>query len=404
MYSITKKAYIPFKTKIKNVGLISELNSSRSVKINLNQKEYKKNDSNFIFPSIKTAMSLYYSECSQRFGYLPLNGDQKFIRHSTKLLLPDSDESEFQNIAVNQTLGSTGGVLLGLYVLKFLYKNDIKNSIYVPNIINCEKIRLFKTLDFTPKFYNYTINEFTKTLDFEAFLTSLKKIKKGSLVYMEPINNLSCLSFESKQWKEISQLCYDRELMVFMNLHNFGLESGSFQNDAAIFNIFAQKNQLMVSVGLSGAFSLYGHGLGSLLVFNQSQNQIDPLRQFMAHITRNTYNFYPRYASDIANVVFDSSELLAQLKQDLNSYHFDLIEKKNMLIESLEKDKDFSKSDFFKKQKGMFLFTQLDYDKIQIMREKYQIDLMDNGLLNLSCITKNNVHDISIALNEMLKC
>ena len=59
---------------------------------------------------------------------------------------------------------------------------------------------------------------------------------------------------------------------------------------------------MLVGVGLSSTFSMQGHRIGILSVCNLQQNKQN-IESFLGHITRNTYNFYPRFASDVAKII-----------------------------------------------------------------------------------------------------
>lgn len=41
------------------------------------------------------------------------------------------------------------------------------------------------------------------------------------------------------------------------------------------------------------------------------------MEKFLGHITRNTYNFYPRFSSDIAKIILNDEKMINNLQRDI---------------------------------------------------------------------------------------
>ena len=375
-------------------------NSNKKDKISLFSLEYKKNGKPYISPSIKKSMNSYTSQKIQRFGYLPLNGDENFTKKSAELILSKKTNlSDFDDFVINQSLGSSGGILLSFYLLKNIYKS---NKIYFPNKSNIFQSNLAENLGFDVSFFNFF--DFDKNfLDFEKCCFDLKKIENGSIVFFEPINHSSGFTFENWQWEEIAKISKKNNFVVILNLPNFGFYKGSFSEDSEIINFFLDENiQLLISNGLSSSFSLYGHRLGSFLMMNQEKKKVPLIKDMLAHITRNTYNFYPRYSSDIANTVFNNENLFSELKKNLLENVEDLNMKKKALFKFLFKENyDFWK--FMENQNGLFLYTGLNEKQILDLREKFGIFILNCGKLNISELEFSNIEYVAKSFNSVIR-
>ena len=408
--SLKKLPYFPWKPNpnfTKSFPYLKNFqNCTNKSKINLFSLEYKKNGESFICPSVQKAMNLYTSQKIQRFGYLPLNGDEDFVRKNCELILNKNKKNgklagifDYNEIVVNQALGASGGVLLSFYLLKSIYKS---NKIYFPNKTSPFQSNLAENLGFEVSFFKFFDFNQNK-LDFENCLYDLDKIDNGSIIFFEPINHSSGLTFENSQWEEIAEICKKKNFLLILNLPNFGSYKGSFSNDSEIIQSFVNKNiQLLISNGLSSSFSLYGHRLGSLLMLNQSEKKIPLLKDLLAHITRNTYNFYPRYSSDIANIIFKKENLFEELQNNLFENFCDLEEKKKMFFKFLfKRNYPFWKN--MENQNGMFLFTGLNGKQNFYLREKFGIHIFLCGKLSISELNNENMEYIADCLNEALE-
>lgn len=89
-----------------------------------------------------------------------------------------------------------------------------------------------------------------------------------------------------------------------MDLPHFGYFSGNFVEDGKVARMFKDSSIVtLVVTGLSSSFSAHGLRLGHFSVLNFKKNEVSNIYDLMGHITRNTYNFYPRYPSDYAKII-----------------------------------------------------------------------------------------------------
>jgi aspartate aminotransferase len=62
--------------------------------------------------------------------------------------------------------------------------------------------------------------------------------------------------------------------------------------------------------------------------------------------------------------------------------------------------RDFS---FIKNQNGMFSFTGLTPEQVNLLKQNYSIYLVNSGRINVAGITSHNINYVAKAINEVIK-
>ena len=112
-----------------------------------------------------------------------------------------------------------------------------------------------------------------------------------------------------EQWKEISNLAKDKNLLCFFDCAYQGFASGDARKDAAAVRMFVEDGHNIALVqSFSKNFGLYGQRVGALSVVADSPEEAQRvLSQLKVHI-RPSYSNPPRHGARIVAKVLASDE------------------------------------------------------------------------------------------------
>ena len=100
--------------------------------------------------------------------------------------------------------------------------------------------------------------------------------------------------------------------------------------------------------------------------------------------------------------VLSDPELHSRWEQDVKDIRDRINAMRELFVETLKAKgvrQDFS---FIKEQKGMFSFSGLSKEQVDVLREKYAVYIVGSGRINVAGMTESNMDYLCAAIADVL--
>ena len=360
--------------KIMNINNLFILDQS-STKLNLTVGTYRRNGLPFVFNCVNHAKQLILDTHHE---YLPMEGNQEFLKKSKQLFL--GEQSEYEAI---QTLSGTGALKLCATVLKMCHGHD---SIYVPSPTWGNHHNIFANSNLSVYEYGYLNGN--KAFDFQYVFNEIVLIPNDNVILLQGCaHNPTGYDFTKSQWRTIVELCSAKNLIVIIDVAYLGFASGDVEQDRTAINAFKDyPHPIFICTSFSKNFGLYGERIGNLFF---KCEQSTALKQYALSIVRGSYSNPPCNGAKIITTILSDKILSSMWADELTDVHTHLVCIRTSLRAKLEKatGQDF---DDITRQQGMFYYSKLTPQQIAVFYENH-IYFPDNGRISIGGLNDENM-------------
>ncbi|EOQ61339.1 hypothetical protein F935_03002 [Acinetobacter calcoaceticus ANC 3811] len=384
------------------LSLMEQFNAdTRSEKVNLSIGLYYNEDS--IVPQLETILEAQ-KRIEPKNGktklYLPMEGFKPYREAIQALLFGANSPAVKAGRAVTiQTLGGSGALKVGADFLKNYFPNS---DVWVSQPTWDNHVAIFNGAGIKTHFYPYFDNE-TRGVDFDGMLSTLKTLPEQSIVLLHPCcHNPTGADLNPAQWDQVIVVLKDRNLIPFLDIAYQGFGDGMEEDAYAIRALDQAGLNFIVSNSFSKIFSLYGERVGGLtFVCDDAEAAQCTFGQLKATVRR-IYSSPPTTGAWLVDEVLNDAELNQQWQGEVKEMRERIIKMRSILKDELTKalpDRDFS---YLVNQKGMFSYTGLTAEQVDILREEYAIYLVRSGRICVAGLNMNNVYTVAKAVAEVL--
>lgn len=337
--------------------------------------------------SVKKAVSKLQTK---NFNYLPISGDQLFLKYSSKLIFASKNSDIFAKQGV---MGGTNGVFMwGSFVKRSQKKPKI--LIGVPTWEN--HINIFRYLDFKIIKYKHLENN---KYNMGGFQKAMFRNKKAYLLFHGgSTHNPTGINPSKKEWEKIANLVMKNGNSVLFDFAYCGLGE-SVDDDAFPIRLFLKKNiDISVVFSLSKNMSLYQHRTGALFIKARSKNKKIEFEKTLQGLFRIVNSNPSAFGEKIVSLVLSSPKLRNQWYEDIFNMTRSLIKRRKIFAR-----KTGGKFDYILKGSGLFSLLRLNKNQIKILKRKYAIYLLSDGRINFGGLSKKNLSYVAKSLLEVFK-
>lgn len=384
------------------LSLMEQFNAdTRSEKVNLSIGLYYNEDS--IVPQLETiieAQKRIEPKNGKTKLYLPMEGFKPYREAIQVLLFGANSPAVKAGRAVTiQTLGGSGALKVGADFLKTYFPNS---DVWVSQPTWDNHVAIFNGAGIKTHFYPYFDAE-TRGVDFDGMLSTLKTLPEQSIVLLHPCcHNPTGADLNPAQWDQVIAVLKDRNLIPFLDIAYQGFGDGMEEDAYAIRALDQAGLNFIVSNSFSKIFSLYGERVGGLtFVCDDAEAAQCTFGQLKATVRR-IYSSPPTTGAWLVDEVLNDAELNQQWQGEVKEMRERIIKMRSILKDELTKalpDRDFS---YLVNQKGMFSYTGLTAEQVDILREEYAIYLVRSGRICVAGLNMNNVYTVAKAMAEVL--
>ena len=373
----------------------------RANKVNLSIGLYY--DEEGIIPQLQAvaaAEEQLHAEPQQASLYLPMEGLVSY-RNAIAPLLFGSDHAMLKagRIASIQTLGGSGALKVGADFLKRYFP---QSGVWVSDPTWDNHIAIFNGAGLEVQTYPWYDAE-TKGVNFAAFISKLKTLRKQSIVLLHPCcHNPTGADLTNAQWDEVTEVLKAQELIPFLDIAYQGFGEGMEEDAYAIRAIASAGLPAFVSNSFSKIFSLYGERVGGLsIVCADAEEANRVLGQLKATVRRN-YSSPPNFGAQVVARVLNDDALKASWLAEVEEMRTRIIAMRHKLVKVLSEALPGKNFEYLLQQRGMFSYTGLSKEQVDRLRNEFGIYLVGSGRICVAGLNSNNVHQVAEAFAAVM--
>lgn len=332
--------------------------------------------------------------------YLPMVGSAPYRAEVQKLLFgADHDVLRSGRVATLQTLGGSGGLKVGSDFLK-RYFPDAQVWVSDPTWDNHRA--MFEGAGFTVNTYPY-YDAATGGLRFDAMLATLCTLPRQSIVLLHACcHNPTGVDLSAAQWAALIPVLAERELLPYLDIAYQGFGDGVEEDAHAIRALADAGVPFLVANSFSKSFSMYGERCGGLSVVCPTAAEAQLVLGQLQVAVRKNYSSPPTHGSQIVARVLGTPALRAEWEAELGAMRERIRAMRvqlHAILSARLPGRDFS---YFLTQRGMFSYTGLSADQVDLLRERHGVYVLRSGRMCVAGLNSGNVAATGEAMAQVL--
>ena len=347
-----------------------------------------------VLPSVKQAEHIVFDK-EQSKTYLPIDGDAHFVEQTKKLIFGDQIVNSKKGLMyAAQAVGGTGALRVGA---EFLARS-LKSKIYLPAPTWENHLKVFSQAGLSCDTYPYyDFNE--HSVDFARCVDFLETLSERSIILLHACcHNPTGSDFTNQQWQQLSDIFLRKKLIPFFDMAYQGFGDG-LEEDAYAVRLFAQNHhEMFLAFSYSKICGLYAERVGALCFLGNSIDEVEAVASQIKVLMRSNYSNPPKHGAVIVAELLSNDKLQHLWRQELKHMQQRIVSMREALAKALitkSTKQDFS---YLASKKGMFCFSSLKPQQVQLLRETQGIYMARTGRINLTGLSKNNVDLVAQAI------
>jgi len=368
-------------------------------KINLAVGVYKdENGQTPILPSVLAAREkLVAADASA--GYLPIPGAPQYAAAVQELLWgTDHAAVTEKRVVTAHTPGGTGALRVAG---DFIHKIFPDATLWLSEPTWPNHPPIFKAAGVPTKTYSY-LDATATGLDFEAMIAALRQMPADDAVLLHGCcHNPTGVDPTAEQWSQIASVVRERKLLPLLDFAYQGFAEG-INEDAVGLNALSDGGELIVCNSFSKNFGLYRERVGAISLLADSPEAASAVMSQVKGCIRTNYSNPPAHGGGLVTTVLGDAALRSQWENEVRQMRDRINGMRTELVEGLAAqgvDRDFS---FIQRQRGMFSFSGLTREQVDVLREKHSIYIVGSGRINVAGITPANIDRLCEAIASVL--
>jgi aromatic-amino-acid transaminase len=333
-------------------------------------------------------------------AYLPIEGFAAYNQAVQSLLFgPASPLTGAGRVATFEALGGTGGLRIGADFLRRLLPTA---EVWISDPSWENHRALFEAAGFKVNAYAY-YDAASHGVNFNAMRASLEALPAGLIVVLHACcHNPTGVDLSADQWSQVVDTVRARGLVAFLDMAYQGFGDG-IAEDALALNLFAASGlNFLVSSSFSKSFSLYGERVGALSVVTADRDETARVVSQVKRTIRTNYSSPPTHGAAVVAAVLSTPALRATWERELATMRERIRAMRSGLVDRLKArgvNRDFS---FVIRQRGMFSYSGLNRDQVDVLREHYGIYAISTGRICLAALNSRNIDYVADSIAKVL--
>jgi aspartate/tyrosine/aromatic aminotransferase len=333
-------------------------------------------------------------------AYLPMTGDPAYGLLVQKLMFGDSHPIVTgKRAATAHTPGGTGALrVTGDYI----HKLHPKSAIWLCDPTWENHRGIFTAAGIEVKTYPYRDPK-TNGLNFESMLESLKQVSAGDVVLFHACcQNPTGIDPTVEQWRKIGELLRERGLTPLVDFAYQGLAEGIEEDAAGLRALCEKVQELFICSSFSKNFGLYRERTGAFTVVTAKPEHTDKVMSQVKLVIRTNYSNPPAHGGALVTIVLQDPELRAKWVKEVAQIRERINGMRRLFVDTLKAkgiNRDYS---FIIRQRGMFSFSGLTKEQVDMLREKFAIYTVGSGRINVAGMNESSMDRLCEAIKAVL--
>ena len=355
----------------------------------------------------KTPLLACVHEAEQRLAassgsksYLPISGSAEYCAAVAELVLGTEHEAiAAKRIAAAQTPGGTGGLRVAADLIHATFPGA---TVWLSEPTWPNHPNIFAAAGVPTKTYPY-FDAPGNRLDIEAMLAAIGKMPAGDVLLLHGCcHNPTGVDPTPPQWKQIADAAANAGVLPLLDFAYQGFADGITEDAAGLVEFCRPGAELLVCSSFSKNFSLYNERVGALLAIAPTAEAACAVQSQINKVIRSNYSNPPAHGAQIVNTVLRDAELRQQWEGEVAAMRDRINGMRTSLVEALADAGVPGDYSFMTRQRGMFSFSGLTKDQVEVLREKYAIYIVGSGRINVAGLTPSNVELVAQAISEVV--
>ncbi len=369
-------------------------------KVNLGAGIYKDAQGNVpLLAAVREAEGRLLQD-SQGRAYLPIDGLPAFTAAARELLFGPDHVVLRENRAVTvQAPGGTGALRIAA---DFLRRVRPEVTIWVSEPTWPNHPNIFRAAGLNVASYPY-FDSGRLGVDRGAFLEALRQVPRGDVVLLHGCcHNPTGADPDEALWGEVVRIARDRGWVPLVDFAYQGFGYGLDEDAVGVRHLAAHVPEALIATSFSKNFSLYSERVGALTLVASRPEVADVALGHLKKVIRANYSNPPGHGARVVSTVLNDPELRSLWEEELASMRRRILTMRERFVRALEAagaPGDFS---FLLHQKGMFSYTGLSPEEVDMLREEFSIYMVRTGRINVAGLTEANVEYVAQAIAHVL--
>mmetsp|Transcript_22699 Transcript_22699/g.33920 ORF Transcript_22699/g.33920 Transcript_22699/m.33920 type:complete len:450 (-) Transcript_22699:77-1426(-) len=367
-------------------------------KVNVCVGAYRdENGKPWILPSVREAEKKMIDDPSVNKEYASIAGDANFVSLAIKFAY--GQDLDMDRVAAVQSLSGTGACRIGG---AFLAKFAPTNKIYIPNPTWGNHLAIFQECGLEVERYRYYSRK-TNGLDLSGMVEDIKNAPNGSIILLHACaHNPTGCDPTKEEWKMLSDLCKEKELIVFFDSAYQGFASGDAEADAFALRMFVDEgHNVMLAQSFAKNFGLYGERCGTLSFVTSNKDEKERVMSQVKRIIRPMYSSPPVHGSSIVRTVLSDEDLTKQYYEECEFMATRIGSMRKLLVQKLKEAGSTHNWSHITSQIGMFAYTGMSSDMCDRLTSEFFIFLTRDGRISLAGLNEKNVGYVATAIHAV---
>jgi len=372
----------------------------RPEKINLSVGVYQDETGNTpLLACVRSAERQLADEAASK-SYLPISGNAEYGEVVRQLAFgAEHDVVQNKRVAFAQTPGGTGALRVAG---DFLRANLPKASLWLSEPTWPNHPNIFAAAGVPLKSYPY-FDKASNGLAFEAILDSIGKIPAGDVILLHGCcHNPTGIDPTVVQWNKIGDAVYDRGLTPLLDFAYQGFSDGIEQDATGLRALARPGAELLVCSSFSKNFGLYQERVGALSVVCPQADTATVVQSQLNQVIRANYSNPPAHGAAVVNRILRDDALRATWEEEVATMRDRINGMRKQLVAVLGEHGVPGDYSFIMQQRGMFSFSGLTKQQVDVLREEHAIYVVGSGRINVAGLTPANVGRVAAAISKVV--
>lgn len=374
---------------------------SRAARANLSIGLYYDDDNSIpVLASVREAAAMVAGQ-SAPHTYLPMEGMPQYRQALQRVVFgADSVALRENRVATIQSVGGSGALRIGAEFLKTYFPGS---EVWVSDPTWDNHEVLFAGAGLAVHAYPYYDPQ-TNGLRFGDMLATIDALPARSVVLLQPCcHNPTGIDLSRDQWGQLIAVLQRRELIPFVDMAYQGFGDGLDKDAWAIRAMVDAGLSFIASNSFSKNFSLYGERCGGLSFVAADAAQAALVLGQLKATVRRIYSSPPLHGARLVSTVLNTPHLTALWEEEVASMRKRIARMRATLRHSLEALVPGLSAEYLTMQRGMFSYTGLRAEEVDLLREKYGVYLLRSGRMCVAGLNDGNLEHVAQSMATVLR-
>ena len=243
----------------------------------------------------------------------------------------------------------------------------------------------------------------THEIHIDAMLEALRAAPKGDLVLFHACcHNPSGLDPSEEQWRQITDVVVERELLPFIDMAYQGFANDLDTDAFAVRHMASRVPEMIVSTSCSKNFGLYRERVGSLSFLVADRDTRDTLASQVSSYVRTLYSMPPDHGAAVVSSVLHDAALRERWIVELGAMRNRLREMRELLHGALKEKAPSHDFSHLVRATGMFCFLGISVEQVGRLKKDFGVYMVDSSRINVAGITPGNVEYLAESIAAVL--